>query len=76
MSKKLWAFWKKFARSLAIIQTTVTLTIFYFLMIGISALIVKLLRKDLLDRKWKQNKSFWKEKEKMLVTIENAGRQF
>ncbi len=75
MSNKIWAFWKKLARRLAIVQTTIILTLFYFLMIGIFALVIKLLRKDLLDKKWKKNKSFWKDK-KMLVTLENAKRQF
>jgi len=76
MGKKIWVFWKKFARRVAIIQTSVILTLFYFLMIGIFALVIKLLRKDLLDKKWKQNKSFWKEKEKMIATLEAARRQF
>ncbi len=76
MWNKIWLFWKKFARRLAIIQTTVILTLFYFLMVGIFALVAKLLGKDLLDKKWKQNKSFWKEKEKLSVAVENARRQF
>ncbi len=76
MSNKIWAFWKRFARKLAIIQTTVILTIFYFLVMGIFAAVIKLLRKDLLDKKWKQNKSFWKEKEKTFPTLESAKRQF
>jgi len=76
MRQKIWSFWKKFAHRLAIIQTTIILTLFYFLMIGVFALVAKLLGKDLLDKKWKQNKSFWKEKEKPAVAIENARRQF
>ncbi|EQB63099.1 MAG: hypothetical protein RBG1_1C00001G0678 [candidate division Zixibacteria bacterium RBG-1] len=76
MGKKFWAFWKKFAHRLAIIQTTIILTLFYFLMISVFALVIKLLRKDLLDKKWKQKKSFWKGKEKLSVAIENARRQF
>lgn len=76
MGKKFWVFWKKFAHRLAIIQTTIILTLFYFLMIGVFALVAKLLGKDLLDKKWKQNKSFWKEKEKLSMAVENARRQF
>ena len=76
MRQKIWAFWKRFAHRLAIIQTTIILTLFYFLMIGIFALAAKLLRKDLLDKRWRKNKSFWKEKEKMLATLEAARRQF
>lgn len=76
MGKNFWVFWKKFARRLAIIQTGIILTLFYFLMIGFFALVVKLLRKDLLDKRWRQNKSFWKDKEKMLATLEAARRQF
>ena len=76
MSNKIWIFWKRLAGRLAIIQTAVILTFFYFLVIGPFAMIIKLLRKDLLDKKWKQNKSFWKEKEKMYVTLKSAKRQF
>lgn len=76
MGKQIWVFWKKFARRVAFIQTTIILTLFYFLMIGIFAIVIKLLRKDLLDKRWKQNKSFWKDKEKMLATLEAARRQF
>lgn len=68
--------WKKFARRLAIIQTTIILSLFYFLMLGILAVVIKFLRKDLLDKKWKKNKSFWMEKEKVSIDMESAKRQF
>jgi len=76
MGKKFWVFWKNIARRIAIIQTAIILTLFYFLMIGAFAAIIKLLRKDLLDKRWKKNRSFWKAKEKMTVTVETAKRQF
>lgn len=76
MWKRIWFFWKKLAHRLAIIQTTIILTLFYFLMLGVFALVIKLLRKDLLDKRWKKNRSFWKDKGKVLVTMESAKRQF
>lgn len=72
---RLWAKWKAFSRKLAKIQTIILLTLFYFTLFGFYALLLKPFRKDLLDKRWKKNKSFWMKKPIQEVTLETAKRQ-
>jgi len=46
--RALWAGWKAFAHRLGVINTFIILTVFYFVVIGISALIMFVTRRDLL----------------------------
>jgi len=73
---RFWVKWKAFSRRLAKIQTIILLTLFYFTLFGFYALILKLLGKDLLDKNWKKNKSFWMEKPSQEESLERAKRQF
>ena len=49
--KTIWNLWKKFAHYLGVINTHVLLLLFYFFILGIFALVIRLLRSDLLDKK-------------------------
>jgi len=71
-----WHRWKKIALKIAKVQTVIILTLFYFTLFGLYALALKLAGKDLLEKKWKQNQSFWKDREKLPADMESARRQF
>ncbi len=68
--------WMAFARGLAVVNTTLILTIVYLLLIGPSWLIMKIRGKDLLERKAGAGSTFWKEKEPIKHTLEQSKRQF
>ena len=74
---KLWSGIKAFSKKVAYVQAIIILTLFYFLVIGLFSIIIRLLGKDLLNKKWKDKKaSHWVKKEKVEVNLENARRQF
>jgi hypothetical protein len=74
---KLWSGFKAFSKKVAYVQSIIILTLFYFLMLGSFSIVLRLLGKDLLNKKWKDKKnSFWIKKEKIEVDLENARRQF
>ena len=68
--------WMVFAHAVGWFNTRVLLTIAYVLIIGIGAIILKLIRKDLLHREFTQEKSYWKDKEPVKHSLEEAQRQF
>ena len=72
----LWAGWKKFAHVLGIINTKILLTLTYFIIIAVVAIIMKLFRKDPLDRRMKPSASYWHQREPLDVTLETCRRQF
>ena len=74
--RRAWTKWKRFARRVARVQTFIILTLFYFTLFALWAVILKLLGKDLLDKRWKNDKSFWIAKEKYKIDLESAKRQF
>jgi len=74
---KLWSGIKAFSKKVAYVQAIVILTLFYFIVIGLFSIIIRLLGKDLLNKKWKDKKaSHWVKKEKVEINLENARRQF
>jgi hypothetical protein len=80
---KLWSGIKAFSRKVAYVQAIVILTLFYFIVIGFFSIVIRLLGKDLLNKKWKGKKisflkihSYWIKKEKIEINLENARRQF
>ncbi|OGC78648.1 MAG: hypothetical protein A2Z27_00085 [candidate division Zixibacteria bacterium RBG_16_50_21] len=73
---RVWLKWKALALRIARVQTLVLLSLFYFTIFGLYALILRLLGRDLLDKKWPKNKSFWKNREKLTVDLESAKHQF
>jgi hypothetical protein len=74
---KLWSGIKAFSKKVAYVQSIIILTLFYFLIIGFSSIILHLLGRDLLNKKWRDKKtSYWMKKEKIEINLENARRQF
>lgn len=68
--------WMTFARAIGWFNTRLMLIIIYFIVLAIPALLLKIIRKDLLDRKFSARSTYWIEKEKIIHTIEQAKRQF
>jgi len=80
---KLWSGIKAFSKKVAYVQSIIILTLFYFMIIGLFSIFIKLLGKDLLNKKWNDKKksflkvhSYWIKKEKIEINLENARRQF
>jgi len=75
--KTIWFGIKAFSKKVAYVQAIIILTLFYFIVIGLFSLIIRLLGKDLLNKKWEDKKvSYWIRKEKLEINLENARRQF
>jgi hypothetical protein len=73
----IWSGIKAFSKKVAYVQAIVILTLFYFIVIGLFSIIIRLLGQDLLNKKWKDKKiSYWVKKEKVEINLENARRQF
>ncbi len=72
----LYKWWMLFARGLAFVNTRVILTLFFVIVIGPIALILKILGKDFLQRNIDSSPSYWKSREMAEHTLENAARQF
>ena len=71
-----YALWMRFAHLLAVGNTTLLLTLVYFLVIGPAHLVLRVLGKDPLDRKWTPGGSYWRKKEPVADTVEHVRRQF
>lgn len=74
--KKMYSYWMKFARLLGRVNAVVFLTIFYFLLIGPAALVLKVFGRDLLDRRAEDRASYWYDKEQEAVSVERSKHQF
>ncbi len=72
----LWRGWKKFAHILGIVNTKILLTITYFILLSVAALIRSLVRADLLDRKMDKKPSYYKNREPFKDTIQTVRRTF
>jgi hypothetical protein len=74
---KLWSGIKAFSRKVAYVQALIILTLFYFVILGLFSILLRLFGKDLLNKKWKDRKnSYWIKKERIEINLENARRQF
>ena len=76
IGRLLYRWWMKFARVLAIINTTLLLSLVYVLLIGPFSLVARLFGKDLLHHRIRNSESFWKPKEKVPHTPEHSRHQF
>jgi hypothetical protein len=56
---RLWFGWKKFAYGLGVVNRYVLLTLFYWLIVNVTNLGVRLLRVDLLNRRMRPAESYW-----------------
>ncbi|MGB2868669.1 MAG: SxtJ family membrane protein [Bacteroidota bacterium] len=71
----LYRVWMAFARGLAVVNTTILLSIVYFILIGPMALVARILRKDPLGHR-QTAVSAWKDKEPLAHTLEQSRHQF
>lgn len=74
--KVFWAGWKAFALKLGVFNTKVLLTITYFTMIAVASFFIRILGKDLLDRRYAKPGPLWKGRDDAQPTLETARRQF
>lgn len=58
----LWKGWKKFAHGLGVVNRYVLLTLFYFVVVNVVNLVLRLLRIDLLDRRMRPASTYWRER--------------
>jgi hypothetical protein len=70
------AAWLRFAAILAKVNTTILLTVIYFLVIMPANLIVRIGRIDLLGRRIGDEPSFWRDPESPSMEIEDCRHQF
>lgn len=76
VGQTLHTWWMKFAHVLAVVNTTLLLTIVYVLLIGPVSLLARSLGKDFLKHRVDRSGSFWKPKEPAAHTIDQARHQF
>ena len=74
--KKIWAGWKFIAHKIGVFNTKVLLTLTYFVMFSVISLFVRLLGRDLLDKRFERGPSYWHPKEPMNIDLESCKRQF
>ena len=74
--KNLFNIWKKVTNRIGQVVTVILLTITYFTVIGITSIISKCLRKDLLYLKRKPSNSYWIDREIREETIETCSHHF
>lgn len=70
------SYWMKFARAIGWLNTRVLLTLVYFLVFGPVALVARLVKGDLLNRRWDDRKSYWVKKEETVDSLERHLHQF
>ncbi len=68
--------WMRFAKLLGKMNAVILLTLVYFILIGPAALVLKLLGKDLLDRKAGTEPTFWYPKGEESPSADRSSRQF
>ncbi len=68
--------WMKFAKALGWVNTRLILSVLYFIVMGIGAIVIKVLRIDLLHKRSRNEASYWRPKEKVTHSLEQAKHQF
>jgi hypothetical protein len=81
IAPKLWleAFrlWMKLAEGLSWVMTRVILTTFFYLVLTPVGLFLRLIRNDLLDRRFRDGRpTYWKDKEPVEPTLERYAKRF
>lgn len=72
----LWRAWLKLGHVLGVINTTIILLLFYFLVVTPIGLIRKILGKDDFNTFKKEGHSFWQEKAQKELNLETYSKQF
>jgi hypothetical protein len=71
------SWWMKFAHAVGWFNTRLLLTAVYFVIFALPAIILKIIRKDLLNRRWNTAiGTYWKTKPQSADSIEKAKHQF
>ncbi len=71
----LWRGWKRFAHALGVVNTHVLLTVSWAVVLGLAALVVRLVRADLLDARRPLSR-MWRERTTGDVSPEACRRPF
>jgi hypothetical protein len=72
----LWRGWKIFAHALGVVNTKILLTVSYFVIIAIAAVISRILGRDLLDKRWKAKPTYWTDRQPTGNSLESCKHQF
>jgi hypothetical protein len=70
------SYWMKFAHAWGWLMTRIILTVVYIVVIGIPAIVIWILRKDLLKHRYRKSTTYWLEKEPVPHTLEHAKHLF
>ncbi len=73
--KTLWRGIKRLFHGLGLVQNVLLLAVFYFLLFGPMALIVRLVKRDMLDIRGSDRPSFWTRRPPEEPSLERARRQ-
>ena len=73
---KLKQWWMAFAHAWGWVSTRVLLSLAYAIFFGVGAIVLLLIRKDLLHRKFTKQQSYWIDKEPVQHTLEQSKQQF
>lgn len=57
----------KVAHAIGRVNTTILLTVFYVVFLGVAKLVSLLTRTDLLDTRWRDRPSYWKTRENFKI---------
>jgi hypothetical protein len=71
-----YGYWMRFAKALGKANALLLLTIVYVVLIGPAALVLKLLGKDLLNRKAGVGPTYWNAKTQEPLSLERSKQQF
>jgi hypothetical protein len=69
-------YWLRFARMVGKANAILLLTVVYFVIIGPGAILLKLLRKDILDRRAEVRESYWYDKVPEDQGLDQSKHQF
>ena len=67
---------KAFVKKIGRAQSALLLTVFYYTIFGIVALLIRCVKRDLLGVSWSKKDSYWLERERIDLDIERFKRQF
>lgn len=74
--RRLWNSWKRVAAWIARVQTAIILGVIYVVVLGVIAMIAKLVRRDLLHKRLSFTSSYWITREAASRELEDFQRQF
>ncbi len=73
--RRAWTQWKRFAAWIGKWNTRLLLTVTYFLAMGPISVMLRLLRKNPLEKRWRRGQSAWKKIDTGELTLEQSRYQ-